>query len=97
VIDESLGDEVKITVIATGFDEGSRRPNQAQMVLSEEPKKAPSFEPKSFTSNPPMEARKPLFNPKPASVAGNAGKPATPPEIADDELDIPAFIRKKMR
>jgi len=30
VIDESLGDEVRVTVIATGFDHGRARPRQAR-------------------------------------------------------------------
>ena len=30
VIDDSLGEEVRVTVIATGFDHGSPRPNQAR-------------------------------------------------------------------
>ncbi len=97
VIDEAMGDEVRITVIATGFDEGSRRPNQAAMVLNEEPKKVQNFEPRNFSSAPAVEQRKPLFNPKPASPMGDMAKSPVPQETDDDELDIPAFIRKKMK
>jgi cell division protein FtsZ len=97
VIDESMGDEVRITVIATGFDEGNKRPSQMPMSLSEEPKKAQNLENKNF--NQPvaaMEARKPLFNPRPAPVSSPMPKIQTE-EPVDDELEIPAFIRKKMK
>jgi len=104
VIDEAMGDEVRITVIATGFDESSKRPTAVQMVLNEDTRNKPRImpDPKPFP-NPIMQApeiRKPMFNPKPAppidlmpspSSSGNAE------EVSEDELDIPAFIRKKMK
>lgn len=110
VIDESMGDELRITVIATGFDEGSRRPSPVSMVLNDDFKKIkspaqimPGSEPKTFqpAAASPMEMRKPLFSPKPAPPielmpqASEEGAPQTPP--SEDELDIPAFIRKKMK
>lgn len=108
VIDETLGDEVRITVIATGFDEANRRQSPLQMVMDPEPKQ--TFTPKPEPQMPPvMEVRRPLFAPKPEP------QPVVPPHVsvtpdhdllqpaptaqtaADDELDIPAFIRKKMK
>ncbi len=63
VIDESMGDEIRITVIATGFDEGNRRPMPVQLPVREEPKK-PLLDPRGQApAQPPMEARKPLFLP----------------------------------
>ena len=35
VIDESMGDEVRVTVIATGFDHGRSRPRSARGVVGE--------------------------------------------------------------
>jgi len=101
VIDEAMGDEVRITVIATGFDEANKRPMPVQLPMREEPKKP---EPRNMPPTQPiMEARKPLFNPMPS-------QPVQPPPIhpmpkpitedpgnSEDELDIPAFIRKKMK
>jgi hypothetical protein len=50
--------------------------------------------PVSVPEPPRPEVRKPLFSPKPV-------EPVRPqfqaPEESDDELDIPAFIRKKMK
>jgi len=101
VIDESMGDEVRITVIATGFDEANKRPMPVQLPVREEPKKPePRREP---LSQPPMEARKPLFNPQPSQPIQPPPMQPMPKPIledlnsSDDELDIPAFIRKKMK
>jgi hypothetical protein len=70
-------------------------------------------EPKIFQpQQPPMEVRKPLFNPAPAQpvqpiqqqppvqqpMPRQQPQPQAMPESSDeDELDIPAFIRKKMK
>ncbi len=103
VIDESLGEDVRITVIATGFDEANKRPGSMMM---SEPLQHRAAEPKIFQPQPPpMEVRKPLFNPAPAQPAQNfqpSPQPRPQPQQeessgSDDELDIPAFIRKKMK
>jgi len=94
VIDEDLGEDVRITVIATGFDESNRRSTSAVMAspIIEEPRRpvAPAAE----VETPVVEVRKPLFSPKPTEPIM--------PKVAeendsDDELDIPAFIRKKIK
>lgn len=97
VIDEAMGDEVRITVIATGFDESSKRSNPVSMVLNDDAKKAKPVETRIFQSPAPApEVRKPMFNPKPMPPIENIDI-ATTPETPEDELDIPAFIRKKMK
>ncbi len=95
VIDESMGDELRITVIATGFDEHNRKPTPMPFAPVEEP--SPLMNKTSITQpleTPRNEVRKPLFSPKPV-------EPVMPqshqPEEPEDELDIPAFIRKKMK
>lgn len=129
VIDEDLGDQVKITVIATGFDEMQKRPTMIRSVEFDEPvtsfkrvddikreerplmppvapdaevrsvpvqtpaplpeTPAPAAKPqKSAAAAEPPSARKPLF--------GGFGKDQ-PAEDDNNELDIPAFIRKKMK
>jgi cell division protein FtsZ len=99
VIDESMGDEVRITVIATGFDESSKRAAPAAMVLNDEARKPKIQEPKAMV--PPvmasLEFRKPMFNPKPAPPIEIINPQPAPAEPNEDELDIPAFIRKKMK
>lgn len=118
VINEDMGDEVQITVIATGFDETQRRPSTIRQVELDESfaNSIPSLNAardnnlqasrkfddikrdetkKTITkvSEPAQEeakvevseVRKPLFG------------GTKPIEGGDDELDIPAFIRKKMK
>lgn len=98
VIDENMGDDLRITVIATGFDEANKRPNLLSMPTADEAKKPVYQEPK-YTP-PPVEIRKPLFNPKPVEPI-QPMQPRNDEDAAssspDDELDIPAFIRKKMK
>lgn len=100
VIDESLGDDVRVTVIATGFDESNRRPVMTVPLSNDEPRKNIFTESKNHqtTHQPPPEVRKPLFNPKPVEPPPVV-EPTIPPtaETPEDELDIPAFIRKKMK
>ena len=101
VIDETLGDDVRITVIATGFDEANKRP--APMMMQESEAKRNFPEPKIFQpAQPPVEVRKPLFNPAPAQPVQPMPAPKIQPlqepsDTPEDELDIPAFIRKKMK
>ncbi|MEZ4180100.1 MAG: cell division protein FtsZ [Candidatus Doudnabacteria bacterium] len=107
VIDESLGDDIRITVIATGFDEQNRRPTPISFGSTEESKpmaeiKAkPAIERKEDTvsidmeeEEPQVKIRKPLFRPKPVEPVS---KQMDFDDASDDELDIPAFIRKKMK
>ncbi|MBI5467222.1 MAG: cell division protein FtsZ, partial [Candidatus Kerfeldbacteria bacterium] len=89
VIDEELKDEIKVTVIATGFGKGGARP-QKKMVAAAS---SMPFEPMTT----PIERPKPA----PASMpSSQPSMPATPKQPTktneEEELEIPAFIRKKM-
>ncbi len=108
VVDESLGDEVRITVIATGFqprDAEARRPATRAAPI-------PAAQPAAVKTVPPplpREARAPepirLAHPLPPQVAVHtvaAGRPARRdvayrPADSDDQYDIPAFLRKNNR
>ena len=98
VIDEDMGDEIRITVIATGFDESSKRPIA---ILSHEEKRHVMPEPKTAPVNlpqmAPMEVRKPMFNPRPVQPVSPVETPQSSSGDEEDELEIPAFIRKKMK
>ncbi len=149
-IDEEMKDEIRITVVATGFDSRDRRMTapgvvelQAQgtwspaspflrprdedrppvrkiqyqpptapprAVVPEEPYQAPPMrrlEPRSMEPvappppPPPAPVPQPMTPPaprppiKPATLRPPA-PPAAPPPEPEDELEIPAFIRKKM-
>lgn len=105
VIDESMGDEIRITVIATGFDEHNRRPSTVNFApvsddsIASRPSIMPSAAPSApvdIAPEPPRpEVRKPLFSPRPVDpVQMQSGNDD---DTDEDELDIPAFIRKKMK
>lgn len=84
VIDENLEDEIKITVIATGFEEGARKKavdsvvNSVPLSFEEEPEPEPA-----------QKIRRPMFS---AKIVEDDPQPQE-----QDELDVPAFIRKKMK
>ncbi len=86
VIDDSLGDEVRVTVIAAGFDGGvppKARPRPA-VVRSPEPAPAPAPRPAQPEAEPEAAAARP--------------SPATPPAEnwpagSDDDLDVPDFLK----
>ncbi len=89
VIDESMGDEIRITVIATGFDEHNRKPTPITFTPVEEISRQPAI-----PEPPRPEVRKPLFSPKPVDPVPMQ---ADETNVDEDDLDIPAFIRKKMK
>jgi cell division protein FtsZ len=97
ILNESMKDEIKVTVIATGFEdvkEMNKAPSSTVIA-------AGTFSPSSFVkakAAPPA----PVVEPKAKPPQFEAEKPAQPvvkqrPKPEDNEdLEIPAFIRKKM-
>jgi cell division protein FtsZ len=92
VIDEDMGEEVRITIVATGFDEANRRAPSQVFAPVEEKRLTQNTVSQPVVEASRPEVRKPLFSPKPAEPVVS-----TMPEEEEDELDIPAFIRKKMK
>lgn len=112
VIDESMGEDVRITVIATGFDSKERERSFKKAADSGGDAETGSFGQRrsSFRSNifskkpggvieteEPVETRSPFVK---KSVAAEEARPApsagTATNEPDEDLEIPAFIRKKM-
>lgn len=100
VIDERMKDEIKITVIATGFEPEGTQKNEAPNQIREA-----SYSPSPFVRNqqpaaaeekPPEERRRSKVSPLKAAQAEPAKAKKDEDEEDDDELGIPAFIRKKM-
>jgi cell division protein FtsZ len=83
VIDEDMEEEVKITVIATGFDQAIRKTETQGMPIKQE---EPVYEP----------VKRSIFSPKPIEEIEEEETPAAQVQ-SSDELDIPAFIRKKLK
>ncbi len=95
VINEKLKDEIKVTVVATGFD--------GRFGESLEPSKIHerSYTPNTFISEEEKRSlTKEKKKSKISSLRAAQAEPAQKKEISseedDDELGIPAFIRKKM-
>jgi cell division protein FtsZ len=93
VIDENLKDQIKITVVATGFGGKQKtikkiKPLEFTTVEREEPR--PSFQTTKIRSVPEVKP----------SLGSVISRPATRPEPEktkeEEDLEIPAFIRKKM-
>jgi len=88
VLDESMGDEVKVTVIATGF---VREPVAALHGLSQAAA-VPVQEPE-----PDYEAMEEVEEEQPLTMAAMAGSPSPSTEPLFEDLDVPAILRRERR
>ncbi len=90
VIDDTLKDEIKVTVIATGFGKGGgSRPAKKVVVAG-----SSGFEPSL-----PIERSKPSMISTPSTPPQSFNPPISrpvPKPAPEEDLEIPAFIRKKM-
>lgn len=97
-IDDTLDDTIKITVIATGFEERVRKasPAKARGLFVPVLERAQALKREEA---PKMTDPAPQLAVAPASAAAPVVKaqPKTEPEALEEEdLEIPAFLRKKM-
>jgi len=98
VIDEKMKDQIKITVVATGFD-GHGKSQKSEMTKSYTPnsfivEKEVEKEPMSSTSVDKNKGKFNVFKNIPVKPA--LERKAEKPINEDDDLSVPAFIRKKM-
>ena len=102
VIDPSLGDEIRVTVIATGFNQGqyvSEKEPAAEEVAAPIPQRPtqelldqmnqPVFKQQDDAEEPSVEAPQ-QETPKPSFKFDD-----TNPAIYGEDLDVPAFIRRQ--
>lgn len=90
VIDDTLGDEVRVTVIAAGFDGGEPSLRLDPMVVSRPATAAALPEvPPAETPEAP-QAEEPVKEEKPAQRAQTT---SIEPAFADDDIDIPEFLK----
>lgn len=93
VLDEAMNDEVKITVIATGFQReglpGSDRRSRMSFTERPAPEPVPILEPQ-----PEPEVPAPVAEEPPAAAAAAAGT-EEPSKLND--LETPAFLRRERR
>jgi cell division protein FtsZ len=102
IINEKMKDEIKITVVATGFDNSNRVNSREETApertaytpnpfISEEEKKDKGSGLKFFGSEKKRSKASPLKAAQAEPAKNKDGQ-----EENEDELGIPAFIRKKM-
>jgi cell division protein FtsZ len=104
VIDERLGDEVKITVIATGFARPGERRAAAKPLQLTAPASLPAtVAPRAVPPPLPAQAPRPAepgaarAKPAPAPATVKVASPRSGPGYQpshEDQFDIPAFLRK---
>ena len=99
IIDEAMQGEVKITVIATGFETDNTKLHKRQTLGSVGPSDIPASQmitredhqafnqPDFGAYEPRVEEEKPSITPQPPQEEEKDG----------DELEVPAFIRRKLR
>jgi len=100
VVDDQLGDEVRVTVIASGFDRWVTQPVEAPAtrVLELEPVEGEDYVLEPFGGSEPTYAPEPVYARE--SAREREAAPAREPTYifdADDEdedLDIPSFLRR---
>jgi len=84
-VDEGLGDEVRVTVIATGFDRSGK------------PEAAPEELPKviDLKATAAKGAERGQYLRKKAAAGGGRSEPLPFRDLDDGELDIPTFMRRQ--
>jgi len=99
IIDETLGEDIRISVVATGFDD--RRPKsindtEDDSALFAKPRYQPSrFLQKIKKTEQDEDEEFKGFTQKKINTREFESE-SEKPKVPDDELEIPAFIRKKM-
>ena len=118
VVDENLKDSIKITVVATGFDDAAKSHLLRVGPSVSSPKSTPNyFAPQRLTEDPVEEKKEEPFRPTVDLDAKRMEKSTLDPEPTnpdkinpddmivspeentagdDEDLEIPAFIRRKM-
>ena len=86
VIDDALGDEVRVTVIAAGFDAGA--PTPVRRVETRRPAAVEEPAPK-----PKPQATQPTFTPTPRPRPTQEPAPARRTVVFEDDLDVPDFLK----
>lgn len=103
IIDDALGDEVRITVIAAGFDGGTpprkrdgsalrrdTRPQQTQEDVRAAVATRRETEP---AESAPVQQQQPAEQQQQPAVPVGVRPAATPIQFDDDELDVPDFLK----
>jgi cell division protein FtsZ len=85
VIDPNMGDDIRITVIATGFERNSIPRRALERNTRENNRRNPAVQSRSLESVS-------VFS---DSKSGEANSNASQPSINRDDLDVPTFLRNR--
>ncbi len=98
VVDDQLGDEVRVTVIASGFDRWVTQPIEAPgtRVLDLEPVEGEDYVLEPFGGSEPTFAPEPVYTREPARESAGSREPTYifDADDEDEDLDIPSFLRR---
>ena len=116
IIDEAMQGEVKITVIATGFEgDSNKRERRFGTINSMSRPGMPEFSPQPQPQMPPQQAPQPQYQPQqqqqptypsydppaaprmPERQSQQYQHQPQPQEKEEEELDVPTFIRRKLK
>ena len=90
VVDESLGDQVRVTVIATGFNDANVQQQLPTMAPVSRPAKRERQVVRPSNAPAPTPASQ-----QPASMPINVSRPASSSSLSNDkEFDIPDFLKR---
>jgi cell division protein FtsZ len=107
VVDPDMGEELRITVIATGFEQPAMSPQMRSQAHSRarerEPRRQPAMSTASLFGGRGQERQEPRRQPAPdnapqAETPTISASPAEPFPVRSfdkDDLDIPAFLRRR--
>jgi cell division protein FtsZ len=90
VIDDALGDEVRVTVIAAGFDGGApayKKVEPRRQVVAEP---EPQPEPEPAYDEPVVRRSEPAYVAPPAAAAPERPRRTV---VFEDDLDVPDFLK----
>lgn len=90
IIDEAMQGEVKITVIATGFESEHARVARTPLTRETRPQDIPSSQIIRHREEPMMMPQR-----EPAPMVPQ--QPSIPDEDDEDAIEVPAFIRRKLK
>ncbi len=99
VIDPNMGKDVKLTLIATGFDSVRRAPSQAATQAQVQVAHPQQYAAAPLPQRPVQQEPRPMYQAPPPQARPAQPPPQQPPAPSSnqDDLDIPPFLRYRQR
>ena len=98
VIDEKMADQVRVTVIATGFSRNGRRSSALRRTLSETPEvTVPGIDPYEIPAYRRRGEERRIREGNGSNNSHERKKDEEIPIVREDDLEVPTFLRKRGR